>query len=62
MPGMIDPWSEREANFADDLRPHVQRLGGGLPFGEGQSRPKMIAISLGKGRKSGWRIHGVVAI
>ena len=49
VPGMIDPWREREANLADDLRPHVKGFGGGLPFGERQSWPKLIALLLGQG-------------
>ena len=55
---MIDPRGEREADLAHDLRPHVERLGRGLPFRERQRRPELLAINLGESRKSGRRIHG----
>ena len=57
MPGMIDPGGEREANFPDNLRPHVQSFGGGLPFAERESRPELIAIGVGKRRKRRLDIH-----
>ena len=57
VPGVIDPWRERETNLADDLRPHVQARGGGLPIGERQSRPELIALLLGQDRKCGRVFH-----
>jgi hypothetical protein len=39
------------------LRPHVQVRGGGLPIGEWQSRPELIALLLGQDRKCGRVFH-----
>ena len=39
VPGVVRPWSERQANFADDLCPHVQSDRGVFPLRERQSRP-----------------------
>ena len=65
---MVDPWTERQADFAHDLRPHMQRRRGILPFSKGQSRPGIgravhdvgkrvgrLALSKGEGEGEGLR-------
>src|SRR5437867_11228531 len=41
MPGMVRPWSQGQANLADNLRPHVQSNGGIFPLCKRQSRPNI---------------------
>ena len=68
VPGVIDPWSPGQTNFADDLRPHVQRNRGILPLCKRQSRPGTgravhdvgkrvgrLALSKGEGEGEGLR-------
>ena len=68
MPRVIYPRSQRQANFADDLRPHVQRRRGILPLCKRQSRPGIgravhdvgkrvgrLALSKGEGEGEGLR-------
>src|SRR4051812_25886802 len=38
---MIGPWTQGQANFADDLRPHMQSCGRVFPFGKSQSWPRI---------------------
>src|SRR5213592_145694 len=41
MPGMVRPWSQGQANLADNLRPHVQSNCGIFPLCKRQSRPNI---------------------
>jgi hypothetical protein len=36
---VVCPWTERQANLANDLRPHVQRDGGIFPLCKRQLWP-----------------------
>ena len=47
VPRVVNPRRLREANLADDLRPHVERLRRLLPLRKRQSRPKLIAFVTG---------------
>src|SRR5256885_2884434 len=39
VPGVVRPWTQRQANLAYDLRPHVQSDGSIFPLFERQRRP-----------------------
>jgi len=41
---MVRPRTQRQANLADNLRPHVQRHGGVFPLREWQGRPVVFGV------------------
>src|SRR5687767_9360884 len=42
VPAMIDPWTLRETNLADDLRPQLQCRESLAPCLEGKARPRFL--------------------
>src|SRR6266480_1247170 len=47
MPGVVRPWTERQANLSHDLRPHMQGDRCFLPLCKRQHRPNLITFGHG---------------